>query len=76
MHLLPCLCLLRPFASAQLLPHGVTDAPSPSPMRSLQLTVSLRMKVSEGGSSSGPREFGGYAFAMLTLFIAAWNYVG
>ncbi|PRW59033.1 Dolichyl-diphosphooligosaccharide-- glycosyltransferase subunit DAD1 [Chlorella sorokiniana] len=40
------------------------------------LTVSLRMKVSEGGSGSGPREFGGYALAMLTLFIAAWNYVG
>lgn len=34
------------------------------------------MKVSEGGSGSGAQEFGGYALAMLTLFLAAWNYVG
>ena len=46
------------------------------PAQPPQLTVSLRMKVSEGGSASGPREFGGYSLAMLTLFIAAWNYVG
>lgn len=68
--------LLLPSCCPWLIESLTPRPPSPSPMRSLQLTVSLRMKVSEGGSSSGPREFGGYAFAMLTLFIAAWNYVG
>ena len=37
------------------------------------LTLALRMKVGEGGSS---HDFGGYALAMLTLFVASWNYVG
>jgi hypothetical protein len=40
------------------------------------LTLSLRMKVSASGGESGPQEFGGYALAMCTLFIASWNYIG
>lgn len=41
------------------------------------LTLSLRMKVAEYGSKPGAeREFGGYALAMCTLFIASWNYIG
>ena len=39
------------------------------------LTVSLRIKVGESGGR-GEGEFGGYALAMCTLFIAAWNYIG
>jgi oligosaccharyltransferase complex subunit epsilon len=40
------------------------------------LTLSLRMKVAEGGGKGGEAEFGGYALAMCTLFIASWNYIG
>lgn len=41
------------------------------------LTLSLRMKVAEHGSKpAAAKEFGGYALAMLTLFIAAVNYIG
>ncbi|KAL4434359.1 hypothetical protein ABPG75_000800 [Micractinium tetrahymenae] len=41
------------------------------------LTLSLRMKVAEhGGKPTAAKEFGGYALAMLTLFIAAVNYIG
>jgi oligosaccharyltransferase complex subunit epsilon len=44
---------------------------------SFVLTLSLRMRASESGSGSvGPNEFGGYALAMCTLFIASWNYIG
>lgn len=39
------------------------------------LTVGLRMQASLAGR---PPElaFGGYALAMVTLFLAAWNYIG
>ena len=40
------------------------------------LTLSLRMKVAESGGKGGEAEFGGYALAMCTLFIASWNYIG
>lgn len=41
------------------------------------LTVGLRMKVAEyGGKPGAAREFGGYALAMCTLFLASWNYIG
>lgn len=50
------------------------------------LTPGLRMRAAEslgsGGGNSGSgksgwqAEFGGYALAMCTLFIAAWNYIG
>ena len=43
---------------------------------SFVLTLSLRMKVSESGGATAAQEFGGYALAMCTLFIASWNYIG
>ena len=39
------------------------------------LTVSLRMQVSSGSGKDGAA-FGGYALAMCTLFLSAWNYIG
>ena len=33
-------------------------------------------QIADAGGSGGAREFGGYALAMLTLFIATWNYIG
>lgn len=42
---------------------------------SFVLTLSLRMKVSDSGSS-GAAEFGGYALAMCVLFLASVNYMG
>jgi hypothetical protein len=38
------------------------------------LTLALRMKASEAGG--GVAEFGGYALAMCTLFLASVNYIG
>eukprot|EP00887_Chlorella_sp_A99_P000682 scaffold5.g682.t1 len=45
---------------------------------SMVLTVGLRMQVDPSSKDSRPAAaaFGGYAFAMVTLFLAAWNYVG
>ena len=39
------------------------------------LTLGLRMKAAERGGAVAA-DFGGFALAMLTLFIASWNYVG
>lgn len=43
---------------------------------SFVLTVGLRMKVDDSGVKGSEAQFGGYALAMCTLFIAVWNYIG
>ena len=45
---------------------------------SFVLTVGLRMQVDPSNKEGRPLEqaFAGYAFSMITLFLAAWNYIG